>query len=97
MSKKLKPKKVTEKEIRNLVKKILKNSLKGVTELPKIEVEVIEINPPQVFLKLPFYSEGNLIRVNEVDFLVLEIEKRGILVETFYLDDKQEKERCLNF
>lgn len=90
-------KNLKEKEIRNWVKKFLKQHLKGVSELLKIKIKVVNINPPKVYLELPFYSEGNLIRANEVDFLITEIEKEGVSIEIFYLDDFLEIENWCGY
>lgn len=78
---------VNEKDLRLFVKNFLKKNLKGLPEAAKIEIKVIEINPPKVELYFPFHSEGNLLRVFEVDFLIKELYNFGIKVDIFYLDD----------
>lgn len=80
------------KDLKLFTKKLFKERFKGLPEGVKIEVEALEINPPQVRIFLPFYSEGNLIRCNEVDFFVEELMDLGIKAEVVYLDDSLELE-----
>jgi len=82
----------SEKDLRLFVKNYLKSNLKGVKDLVKAEVIIKKVKPPEACLKLPFYSEGNLIRCNEVDFLMKELEKAGIKAEVYYIDDWSELE-----
>ena len=77
----------TEKDLRLFVKKYIKERLKGLPSDKKLEVKVKSVSPPIINLYLPFFSEGNLIRANEVDFLIADLEKLGLKVEIFYLDD----------
>ncbi|WP_038056871.1 hypothetical protein [Thermodesulfobacterium hydrogeniphilum] len=77
----------SEKDLRLFIKKFLKENLKGLPETAKIQIKVLNIKPPQVVLEMPFYSEGNLIRVNEVDFLIQHLVNLGIRVNIIYLDD----------
>ncbi len=76
-----------EKDLRLFVKKFLKGNLKGLPPESKIEVEVLKVKPAEVILKFPFYSEGNLIRTNEVDFLLKNLMELGIKAYIKYLDD----------
>ncbi len=69
------------------MKKFLKENLKGLPPESKIEVEVLKVKPAEVLLKFPFYSEGNLIRANEVDFLLKDLMELGIKAHIKYLDD----------
>ncbi|MFN3567445.1 MAG: hypothetical protein ACK4UR_00850 [Caldimicrobium sp.] len=78
---------VSEKDLRLFMKNFLKKNLKGLPEAAKIEIKVVEFNPPSVELYFPFHSEGNLLRVYEVDFLIKELYNLGIKVDIFYLDD----------
>ncbi|QER41325.1 hypothetical protein F1847_00695 [Thermodesulfobacterium sp. TA1] len=80
------------KDVKLFTKKFLKERLKGLPEEAKIEVEAVGLNPPQVRIYLPFYSEGNLIRCNEVDFILEELLSLGIHGEIVYLDDNLELE-----
>ncbi|MFN4131609.1 MAG: hypothetical protein ACK4GE_00855 [Caldimicrobium sp.] len=77
----------SEKDLRLFVKNFFKKNIKGLPEEAKIEIKVLNVNPPKIQLFLPFYSEGNLLRVLEVDFLVRELYNLGITVDIFYLDD----------
>lgn len=77
----------SEKDLRLFVKKILKESFKGLQDVVKIEIKVVELNPPKIQMNFPFYSEGNLLRALEVDFFVRELYNLGIEVEVYYLDD----------
>jgi len=83
----------SEKELRLFVKRFFKERLKGLPEGTKIEVEVVSLKPPVVNLYFPFYSEGNLLRVFEVDFLLSELYNWGIEGHLFYLDDLGEREK----
>lgn len=76
-----------EKDLKLFVKRFLKGNLKGLPPESKIEIEVIKIKPAEVILKFPFYSEGNLIRVNEVDFLLKTLINLGIKAQVKYIDD----------
>jgi hypothetical protein len=76
-----------EKDLKLFIKKFLKKNLKGLPPESKIEIEVIKIKPAEVILKFPFYSEGNLIRVNEVDFLLKKLIDLGIKAQVKYIDD----------
>jgi len=76
-----------EKDLKLFVKRFLKENLKGLPPESKIEIEVIKIKPAEVILKFPFYSEGNLIRVNEVDFLLKTLINLGIKARVKYIDD----------
>jgi len=80
-----------EKELRLFVKNFLKNNLKGLPEDKKFEVKVKSLSPPCVQIFFPFYSEGNLIRANEVDFLIGKLlEEYQIIAEVVYLDEAEE-------
>jgi hypothetical protein len=81
-----------EKDLRLFVKRFLKENLKGLPEGVKIEIEVSSLNPPEVNLFFPFYSEGNLLRTLEVDFLLTELYNLGISCHLFYLDDMGERD-----
>jgi len=76
-----------EKDLKLFIKRFLKENLKGLPPESKIEIEVIKIKPAEVILKFPFYSEGNLIRVNEVDFLLKTLINLGIKAQVKYIDD----------
>ena len=76
-----------EKDLKLFVKRFLKENLKGLPPERKIEIKVIKIKPAEVILKFPFYSEGNLIRVNEVDFLLKNLMDLGIRAQVKYIDD----------
>ena len=76
-----------EKDLRLFIKKFLKENLKGLPLESKIEIQIIKIKPAEVILKFPFYSEGNLIRVNEVDFLLKILMDLGIKAHIRYIDD----------
>jgi len=76
-----------EKDLRLFVKRFLKEKLKGLPPESKIEIEVIKVKPAEVILKFPFYSEGNLIRANEVDFLLKDLMEMGIKAHIRYVDD----------
>ncbi len=83
----------TEKDLRLLVSRFLKTHLKGLSPGFRIEVEVLSLRPPQVAIKIPAHSEGNLIRVGQVDQLVASLEAFGLGVEVLYEDDLLEQER----
>jgi len=76
-----------EKDLRLFIKKFLKQNLKGLPPESKIEVEIVKFKPAEVILKFPFYSEGNLIRANEVDFLLKTLIELGIKAHIKYIDD----------
>ncbi len=76
-----------QKDLKLFIKKFFKKHLKGLSPETKIEIKIIKLNPPEVVLKFPFYSEGNLIRVNEVDFLLKELMKYKINAQIQYIDD----------
>ncbi len=83
----------TEKDLRLLVKRYLKLHLKGLSPGFRIEVEPLGLRPPRVAIKIPAHSEGNLIRVTQVDQLVASLEAFGIAVEVLYQEDVFERER----
>ena len=76
-----------EKDLRLFIKKFLKENLKGLPLESKIDIQIIKVKPAEVILKFPFYSEGNLIRVNEVDFLLKILMDLGIKAYVRYIDD----------
>jgi len=76
-----------EKDLRLFIKRFLKENLKGLPPESKIEIEVLKVKPAEVILKFPFYSEGNLIRANEVDFLLKDLIELGIKAHIVYVDD----------
>ncbi|RKX61284.1 MAG: hypothetical protein DRP29_00790 [Thermodesulfobacteriota bacterium] len=78
-----------EKDLRLFVKKFLKTHLKGLPKGVQLEIKVKSLKPPLVSLFFPFYSEGNLIRANEVDFLLKDLENLGIKAELYYIDDTE--------
>lgn len=80
-----------EKDLRLFVKRFLKENLKGLPEGTKIDIEVFSLTPPSVNLYFPFYSEGNLLRAYEVDFLLAELYNLGIICNLFYQDDLGER------
>lgn len=82
----------SEKDIRLFVKRQFMGSFKGLPEDIKPEIKVLSVAPPKVLILLPFHSEGNLIRNNEVDFFLAGLYNWGIEGEVLYLDDLGEKE-----
>ncbi len=80
----------TEKDLKLFIKKFLKTHLKGLPTEIKIEIKVTKIKPAEVVLKFPFYSEGNLIRVNEVDFLLKKLMEYKINAQVHYMDDLED-------
>ncbi len=80
-----------EKELRNLVRRFFKEHLKGLPPHFKIEVQVLKMRPNKVIILLPTHSEGNLIRVAQVEQLVARLESVGINIEVLYEDDLIEK------
>jgi len=78
-----------KKDLKLFIKNFLKTYLKGLPEeiFPQIEIEPLGLKPPKVRIVLPFYSEGNLIRANEVDFLLERLLILGVTGEILYLDD----------
>lgn len=76
-----------EKDLKLFIKRFLKENLKGLPPESKIEIKVIKIKPAEVILEFPFYSEGNFIRVNEVDFLLKKLIDLGIKAQVKYIDD----------
>ncbi len=90
-SKKKEVPKNSEKWLRNKVKKFFKEVLKEPEIYNNLKIQVISLNPSTVRVLFPFYSEGNLIRVNEMDFIKEEFEKKeGIKLEIFYQDEEWE-------
>lgn len=83
----------SKKDLKLFTKNFLKLHLKGLPEgsYLQIEIEPLTFNPPRVRIVLPFYSEGNLIRTNAVDFLLEELLNLGIEGEILYIDDLIEK------
>ncbi len=81
----------SKKELRNLIRRYLKEHLKGLPPHFKIEVEILEMHPNTAVILLPTHSEGNLIRVAQVDRLVGDLESIGINIEVLYEDDLAEK------
>ncbi|MCS7150641.1 MAG: hypothetical protein RMI93_07900 [Caldimicrobium sp.] len=82
----------SEKDLRLFVKKLFKDSIRGMPEEAKPEISVLSISPPRIRLFLPFVSEGNFIRNNEVDFFLAELYNWGIEGEVLYTDDLGERE-----
>lgn len=83
----------TKKDLRLFTKNFLKLHLRGLPEESylQIAIEPLTLDPPRVRIVLPFYSEGNLIRANEVDFLLEELLKLGVEGEILYIDDLIER------
>ncbi len=82
----------TEKELRLAVSRYLKTHLKGLSPGFYLGVEVVTLRPAQVIITIPAHSEGNLIRVAQMDCLAASLEQMGVAVEIFYLDDLLERE-----
>lgn len=82
-----------KKDLRLFTKNFLKLNLRGLPEESylQIKIEPLTLNPPRVRIVLPFHSEGNLIRANEVDFLLEELLNLGIEGEILYIDDLTER------
>ena|GEM_PF-735375 len=81
----------SEKDLRLFVKKLFQEKIKGLPPQARIEIHVLSLKPPMIRLKLPFFSEGNLLRANEVDFFLEELYNWGIEGDIFYLDDQGEE------
>ena len=81
-----------EKDLRLRVQKFFKERLKGLPPGFRIQAEVLGLRPPRVLVKIPAYSEGNPIRVAQVDQLVAELEAKGLEVILCYLDDLAERD-----
>ncbi len=75
------------KDLRLFLKGFLKEHLRGLPPDFRIEIEVLSHAPPRALLRLPAHSEGNLIRVHQVDLLVSHLAEMGVEVEVFYMDD----------
>ncbi|GEM_PF-2146456 len=84
----------SEKDLRLFVRGFLKEKLRGLPPHFRIEVEVLDPPSKRVAVRIPAHSEGNLIRIMQVDHLVEELENYGLQVEVFYLDDLWEREWC---
>ncbi|AEH44819.1 hypothetical protein Thein_0945 [Thermodesulfatator indicus DSM 15286] len=80
----------TEKDLRLLTQKFFKESLKGLPPGFRIKAQVLSINPPRVMVKIPAHSEGNPIRITQVDQLIEELEDFGLEVILCYQDDLEE-------
>ncbi|OAG28367.1 hypothetical protein [Thermodesulfatator autotrophicus] len=80
----------TEKDLRLLTQKFFKESLKGLPAGFRIEAKVLSVNPPRVIVKIPAHSEGNPIRIAQVDQLIEELENLGLEVILCYQDDLEE-------
>ncbi len=78
-----------EKDLRLFLKKLFKEKLKHCEHPLQIEIKVKNINPARAKVFLPFYSEGNLIRANEMDFFLKSLCEEGIEVELFYEDERE--------
>ena len=84
----------SEKDLRLFLKKFFKEKLKHCEQPLKLEVEVERVSPPKAKVLLPFHSEGNLIRLNEVDFFLKDLFNQGIEVELYYEDEKEAFNPC---
>lgn len=89
--KKLLQKVRSEKDLRHVVRRYLRAHLRGLSSGFRIEVEALDLRPKRVAIKIPAHSEGNLIRVAQVDRLVAELEAMGLEVEVLYQDDLAEE------
>ncbi len=78
------------KDLRLHLKHFLKDRLRGLPSDFRIEIAVLSHRPPRAALFIPAHSEGNLIRVHQVDRLVAELAEMGIEIEVFYADDETE-------
>ncbi len=84
----------SEKDLRLFLKKLFKEKLKHCEQPLKIEVKVETLTPPKAKVFLPFYSEGNLIRLNEMDFFLKTLCEEGIEVELYYEDERENFDSC---
>ncbi len=82
----------TAKDFRLFVKGFLKEKLKGLPPDFRLEVEVTDKKAKKIEVKIPAHSEGNPIRITQVDRLVEELEEMGLEIEILYLDDLWERE-----
>jgi len=76
-----------EKDLRLFVHKFLRTRLKGLPPQFRFEIKPLSLRPRLVRVVVPAHSEGNLIRVTQLDHLLEELEALGIYVELYYLDD----------
>jgi hypothetical protein len=83
-----------EKDLRLFLRKFFKERLKHCEQPLKLEVKVERVTPPKAKVFLPFHSEGNLIRLNEVDFFLKELSDQNIEVELYYEDEKEAFDTC---
>ncbi len=77
----------SEKALRLFVKNFLKEKLKGLPPDFRLGIKVLDPKKKKVAIKIPAHSEGNPIRIAQMDRLTEELEKMGLEVELFYLDD----------
>ncbi|HFC96984.1 MAG TPA: hypothetical protein ENJ40_00810 [Thermosulfurimonas dismutans] len=78
------------KDLRLFLKRFFRERLPGLPADFRLEVEVYSYRPPRAALRLPVHSEGNPARAHQVDRLVAELEREGLELEVFYLDDEAE-------
>ena len=81
----------TEKDLRLFVRRFLKERLKGLPPEFRLEVDVLSARPRKVVIKIPAHSEGNPIRILQVDQLLEEMGHYDIQAEVRYLDDLLEE------
>jgi len=81
----------TDKDLRLFTRKFFREKLRGLPPDFRLEINPLSLRPHRVRLHIPAHSEGNLIRVTQVDHLIEELEDLGIEVELYYLDDLEER------
>ncbi|MBX6422706.1 hypothetical protein [Thermosulfurimonas sp. F29] len=80
------------KDLRLFLRWFFREHLRGLPPEFRIEAKVLSVRPPRAALFIPAHSEGNLIRVHQVDLLVEELAATGIELEVFYADDLGERD-----
>ena len=83
------PKFKTEKDLRLFLKNFFKEKLKHIEHALSVEIKIENIKPPKAKVFLPFHSEANFIRLNEMDFFLKELKELEIEVELYYEDEKE--------
>lgn len=81
---------VSCKDLRLWLRRFFRERLRGLSPDFRLEIAIFSHRPPRAALFLPVHSEGNLIRVHQVDRLVAELAEAGIEIEVFYADDETE-------
>lgn len=85
----------SEKYLRNLLKRWIREDLRGLPRELKIEIEITR-NSGNLKLNLlvSTLSEVNWIRSHQLDQLVAKLSKLGIEINVLYLDDFVWEKRC---